>query len=132
MPQLWTETFVTQYFWLLLILFTFYYFISTDVIPKISNNIKARQISEEEALEIEEQEELNSISQLFNKQSIHVSTERIQWETVQTEWLASHPEENEKLWVEAKISEETLTELQNTDEEEQTLEEFVNQPNQPN
>jgi len=46
MPQLWIETFVSQYFWLLAILLTFYVFISTKVIPTISNTLKLRQVTE--------------------------------------------------------------------------------------
>ena len=46
MPQLWTETFISQYFWLLFILLTFYYFIATKVIPIIAEAIKARQITD--------------------------------------------------------------------------------------
>ena len=40
MPQLWTETFISQYFWLLLILLTFYYFMATKVIPVIADAMK--------------------------------------------------------------------------------------------
>jgi len=43
MPQLWTETFVSQYFWLVVILFTFNYFFVNHVVPSIAKNIKARK-----------------------------------------------------------------------------------------
>lgn len=43
MPQLWTETIVTQYFWLFVILFAFYYLAVTIYIPQIANTIKARK-----------------------------------------------------------------------------------------
>lgn len=43
MPQLWTETFVSQYFWLILILFIFNYFFVNHVVPSIAKNIKARK-----------------------------------------------------------------------------------------
>ena len=43
MPQLWTETFVSQYFWLILILLTFNYFFVNKVVPSIAKNIKARR-----------------------------------------------------------------------------------------
>lgn len=43
MPQLWTETIVTQYFWLVVILFGFYYLAVTMFIPQIAYTIKARK-----------------------------------------------------------------------------------------
>ena len=42
MPQLCFETFVSQYFWLVLTLFTLYYIIVTKLLPLISNSFKAR------------------------------------------------------------------------------------------
>ena len=43
MPQLWTETFVSQYFWLIVILVTFNSFFVNKVVPSIAKNIKARK-----------------------------------------------------------------------------------------
>lgn len=43
MPQLWTETIVTQYFWLVAILFGFYFLASTKIIPQIANTLKIRR-----------------------------------------------------------------------------------------
>lgn len=43
MPQLWTETIITQYFWLILILFGFYYIAVTQLIPQIAFTLKARR-----------------------------------------------------------------------------------------
>lgn len=43
MPQLWTETYISQYFWLVAILFTFNYFFVNHVVPSIAKNIKARK-----------------------------------------------------------------------------------------
>lgn len=42
MPQLSIETFVSQYFWFIVILLAFYYFAITKVIPKLSIIIKTR------------------------------------------------------------------------------------------
>lgn len=42
MPQLALETFVTQYVWLLIIFFSFYWFSITIVIPRISILMKSR------------------------------------------------------------------------------------------
>lgn len=51
MPQLWTETIVTQYFWLVVILFGFYYLAVTMFIPQIAYTIKARKtLTESSAL----------------------------------------------------------------------------------
>ncbi len=46
MPQLWTETIVTQYFWLIVILFGFYYLAVVKFIPQIAYTLKARRILE--------------------------------------------------------------------------------------
>jgi len=46
MPQLWTETIVTQYFWLVLILLGFYYIAVTKIIPQIAFTLKARRFYE--------------------------------------------------------------------------------------
>lgn len=42
MPQLSIETYVTQYFWLVVILGLFYYYISTQIVPKIGEIKKTR------------------------------------------------------------------------------------------
>ena len=42
MPQLWIETYVTQYFWLLLTFLTLYIFNFKHIIPSISLTIKTR------------------------------------------------------------------------------------------
>lgn len=43
MPQLKIETFVTQYFWLIVILFVFYFIIYTYVIPRMTSLELTRQ-----------------------------------------------------------------------------------------
>lgn len=43
MPQLALETFITQYFWLLVIFFSFYFISVTSVIPRISTLMKSRE-----------------------------------------------------------------------------------------
>ena len=45
MPQLATETFFTQYFWLMLFFFGFNYFMLNYLIPSIASNIKARKVT---------------------------------------------------------------------------------------
>lgn len=52
MPHLCVETYITQYFWLIIILTGFYYIMVTSVIPAISATIKLRKkltVSEQEA-----------------------------------------------------------------------------------
>lgn len=43
MPQLSLETYVSQYFWFLVILFFFYLFVYVIVLPKVSFSIKLRK-----------------------------------------------------------------------------------------
>lgn len=42
MPQLSIETFVTQYFWLVVILLSFYYIVITQILPNIAKIFKTR------------------------------------------------------------------------------------------
>lgn len=43
MPQLWIETWVTQYFWLLVIMFFFHFYMVNKVIPSIATILKIRK-----------------------------------------------------------------------------------------
>lgn len=43
MPQLSFETFVSQYFWLVVILLSFYYLCATQILPKIGEAFKTRR-----------------------------------------------------------------------------------------
>ena len=43
MPQLWIETWVGQYFWLLVILFCFHFYMVNTVIPTIATIFKIRK-----------------------------------------------------------------------------------------
>ncbi len=54
MPQLKLETFVTQYFWLIVILLGFYYVLVTIIIPRISEVIKTRKKLETVSLKTSE------------------------------------------------------------------------------
>jgi len=45
MPHLAIETYVSQYFWFMLILVLFHTFMTDTVIPRISSLIKARKVS---------------------------------------------------------------------------------------
>lgn len=42
MPQLSIETYITQYLWLVIVLGVFYYYISTQIVPKIGEIKKTR------------------------------------------------------------------------------------------
>jgi predicted hydrolase (HD superfamily) len=46
MPQLTFETFISQYFWLLVIIGVIYYLLVTKFLPSISEVIKARKVLE--------------------------------------------------------------------------------------
>jgi len=52
MPQLWIETWVGQYFWLLIVLFFFHYFMVNQVIPTIATLIKIRKTLGKETQEV--------------------------------------------------------------------------------
>lgn len=43
MPQLWIETWVSQYFWLLVVLFFFHFYMVNNVIPTIATIFKIRK-----------------------------------------------------------------------------------------
>jgi len=43
MPQLWIETWVGQFFWLLVILFIFHFYMVNNVIPTIATIFKIRK-----------------------------------------------------------------------------------------
>ena len=128
MPQLWTETFISQYAWLLLILLTFYYFISIKVIPTISETLKIRQITEA----TKQQEQLDFIDEkainLFNssiKQQIDSTTLFENWDSVQLDWLSTNPEENNQYWIDTTLTSETSDLLETEEESDLTLEEFL-------
>lgn len=58
MPQLWIETWVTQYFWLLVVLFFFHFFMVNKVIPSIASILKIRkQLSSNSTNIIQEKDE---------------------------------------------------------------------------
>ena len=44
MPQLWTETMVSQYFWLITIFFSLYLINATRIIPQIAYTLKSRRL----------------------------------------------------------------------------------------
>lgn len=130
MPQLWTETFVSQYFWFALILLTFYYFIVTKIIPNVANAIKARQVNENTELKIEENTNIKT-SELLNensKQDITIPLLTYNEATIDNEWLLTKPEENNIYWTETTLSETAIKELDIPEDEElkdSDLEEYI-------
>jgi len=127
MPQLWTETFVSQYFWFMVILITLYYIIATKIIPIVANVIKIRQVTEITKAETEVITNEKTI-ELFNSNSKSENLINLimpNWETIQNEWLTTMPENNNIYWVETAISEETKEELEIQEENDLTLEEFL-------
>ena len=137
MPQLWTETFISQYFWLLLILLTFYYFIATKVIPIIAEAIKARQVtdSSEKQLESSPIKDGNDKSiklfSLTSKQDYEIKLTAPNWEMIQTEWLSTNPENDNIYWVEANLTEESKVQLEVEEDSELTLDEFLQTEENP-
>lgn len=129
MPQLWTETFISQYFWLLFILLTFYYFIATKVIPIIASAIKARQITDSSEKLLEKISFINDKSiKLFNltsKQEYEIKLLTPNWEIIQTEWLSTNPENDNLYWIETKLTEESKLQLDTEEDSELTLDEFL-------
>lgn len=129
MPQLWTETFISQYFWLLFILLTFYYFIATKVIPIIAEAIKARQITDSSEKLLEKISFINDKSiKLFNltsKQDYEIKLLTPNWEIIQTEWLSTNPENDNLYWIETKLTEEGKLQLETEEDSELTLDEFL-------
>lgn len=129
MPQLWTETFISQYFWLLFILLTFYYFIATKVIPIIAEAIKARQITDSSEKLLEKISFINDKSiKLFNltsKQDYEIKLLTPNWEIIQTEWLSTNPENDNLYWIETKLTEESKLQLDTEEDSELTLDEFL-------
>lgn len=129
MPQLWTETFISQYFWLLFILLTFYYFIATKVIPIIAEALKARQITDSSEKLLEKISFINDKSiKLFNltsKQDYEIKLLTPNWEIIQTEWLSTNPENDNLYWIETKLTEEGKLQLETEEDSELTLDEFL-------
>jgi type II secretory pathway component PulF len=66
MPQLSVETFVTQYFWLLIVFFALFLFFCLFFIPKISNVKKIRKLLESSEVSFSTVYSHSSVS-LFNK-----------------------------------------------------------------
>ena len=62
MPQLWTETIVTQYFWLVVILLGFYYIAVSQIIPQIAYTIKTRKELEAASSVVSKNTSLNSVN----------------------------------------------------------------------
>jgi len=65
MPQLATETFVTQYFWLVLTLCLFHYLVVTEVMPHISLTLKARNFQADAVTETATNESITSRDSIF-------------------------------------------------------------------
>lgn len=129
MPQLWTETFVSQYFWLLAILFTFYYFIATKVIPNIADAIKARQVTDKQENTAKNVNFINDKStNLFNlisKQDSSTKLTSSNWEVIQSEWLLTNPENDNSYWTNTTLAQDNQQILSAEENEELTLEEFL-------
>jgi len=56
MPQLWTETMVSQYFWLITIFFILYIINATRIIPQIAYAMKSRRFLGNQASSLNSQD----------------------------------------------------------------------------
>jgi len=65
MPQLATESFVSQYFWLFITLCLFHYVVTNDLIPHISLTLKARKFQATSVEETLENENVSSRDSIF-------------------------------------------------------------------
>jgi len=63
MPQLSIETFISQYFWLVVVLMMFHFIVSSTIIPNIILTLKAREVVEESSAD---DTELFSLTSLVN------------------------------------------------------------------
>lgn len=66
MPHLAIETYVSQYFWFMLILVLFHTFMTNEVIPRISSLLKARKVREGSSISSGEGSEDSSAVALAN------------------------------------------------------------------
>jgi len=100
---------------------------NSTVIPKISNNIKARMINEEEKQKQEVEEASQETTNFYNtiKQNLEVQTGKVEFSAVQQEWVETNPENEQKEDTTATLSEDAEEYLAGTDELEMNLEEFI-------
>jgi len=76
MPQLNIETYVSQYFWFISILFAFYYIAISQVIPRIASIMKTREKSTESVgITHNEIVDISTASNIYRNISKNVSTE---------------------------------------------------------
>lgn len=92
MPQLALETFISQYFWLLVIFFSFYFISITTVIPRISTLMKSREkisasTTTEESSTSETSADLDGTFQVV-KESAYGLKENTNWKNYLGKWLS--------------------------------------------
>lgn len=104
MPQLWTETFITQYFWLLASFLTLYIFVYTVLIPNISIAIKSRNNPIGALLSIDKTEENTTIN-IGAVNLIELQAKEMK-DDVTESWLTLNPETDKTYWqTESAVSE---------------------------
>lgn len=104
MPQLWTETFVSQYFWLIATFLTLYVFVYTVLIPNIAIAIKTRNNPVGELLSLDKVEEENAINsniQASVKLSISSNTNL---DDSTNAWLSLKPETDKTYWLQEEVA----------------------------
>lgn len=91
MPQLAVETFISQYFWLLVIFFSFYIIGITKVIPRISILMKSREKISMSTIEEEKGSEVSSdLDGKFEivKESAYGLKEGVKWNNYLGKWVS--------------------------------------------
>lgn len=96
MPQLAIETYFTQYFWLIVILLTFYYLLATKILPEIAEILKTRKKIDSITVTtstVSENQLNNKINTLFSEIiTVPTTTTRkskITFKTVRRNWINS-------------------------------------------
>lgn len=105
MPHLSIETYVTQYFWLVVILFTFYYISVTQIIPKISETFKTRKKLESLAIESSTDTDSPALKRSIHIISNSISGSKHQIQPVDTSnKYHKHFVESNKAWIQKTLS----------------------------
>lgn len=102
MPQLAIETFVSQYFWLVLILGTFYWISVTQIIPSISETLKTRRKIESLAVESSEdgvEEDVNAIKSSNVISEVFASSRKNTAASTSDKNFTSHFVESNNKWL---------------------------------
>jgi len=111
MPQLWVETFVSQYFWLLLSFLTLYIFVYNYLLPNISLAYKARTIQQETKTELKELDNEDLLSKNMVSQNLKYELNK-DIDNLNSFWVNTNPENSIDTSIETKLLENSSFEYQ--------------------